>query len=353
MPREATYADAILEATTHAMETDPSVIVCGLGVPDPSGIYGTTVGLQDRFGAARVFDTPLSEDAMTGIAIGAAMAGMRPIHVHVRMDFVLLAMNQLINVAAKCRYMYAGRVTAPLIVRAVIGRSWGQGPQHSQALHSLFTHVPGIRVVAPTTPYDAKGLLTTALRTDDPVLFVEHRMLHGQSGHVPAGDYTVPFGRARVLTEGEDVTVVGVSHMILECLRARRHLSDVGVTAEVIDPVSLSPLDIDTIAASVRKTRRLLIVDHAWVGSGLSAEILAQVVEALGDEGAGERPAVKYRRMGFAATPCPTTRVLEDAFYPTPATIASAAYALVNPAAQPWEPSGQASPEIVEFRGPF
>lgn len=348
MPREATYSEAILEATTHAMDADPSVIVCGLGVPDPSGIYGTTVGLRERFGAGRVFDTPLSEDAMTGIVIGAAMAGMRPIHVHLRMDFVLLAMNQLVNIAAKCRYMYGGRVTVPLVVRAVIGRSWGQGPQHSQALHSLFTHVPGIRVVAPTTPFDAKGTLTTALRSDDPVLFVEHRMLHRQRGHVPADDYAVPFGQARVLTDGDDVTVVGVSHMVLECLRARRHLLDVGISAEVVDPVSLSPLDLGPIAESVRKTRRLLIVDHAWVGSGLSGEILAQVVETLDGE-----HGVRYRRMGFASTPCPTTRVLEDAFYPNPVTIASAAHDLVTGGGASWRPTGDTSPEIVEFRGPF
>jgi pyruvate dehydrogenase E1 component beta subunit len=348
MPREATYSDAILEATTHAMETDPSVIVCGIGVPDPSGIYGTTIGLQERFGVGRVFDTPLSEDAMTGIAIGAAMAGLHPIHVHLRMDFVLLAMNQLINVAAKCRYMYGGRVTVPLVVRAIIGRSWGQGPQHSQALHSLFTHVPGIRVVAPTTPFDAKGMLATALRSQDPVVFVEHRMLHGQRGHVPAEDYTVPFGQARLLTEGDHVTIVGVSHMVLECLRARRHLLDVGIAAEVIDPVSLSPLDIGAIAESTRKTRRLLIVDHAWVGSGLSAEILAQVVETLdGEEG------IRYRRVGFAPTPCPTTRVLEDAFYPNPASIAEAAHTLVNGSDTSWSPTGETSPEIEEFRGPF
>src|SRR5438093_13129005 len=184
------------------MTRDPSVIVLGLGVDDFKGLYGTTRGLQDEFGPERVFDTPLSEDGLPGVAIGAAMAGLRPIHVHIRMDFVLLAMNQIVNMAAKARYMYGGAVSVPIVVRSIIGRSWGQGAQHSQALHALFMHVPGLRVVAPATPYDAKGCLIAAVRDNDPVIFVEHRLLHGQRGYVPEHPYEVPFGRARVLAPG-------------------------------------------------------------------------------------------------------------------------------------------------------
>src|SRR5436309_10952081 len=220
------------------MTRDPSVIVLGLGVDDFKGLYGTTRGLQDEFGTERVFDTPLSEYGMTGVAIGAAMAGLRPIHVHIRMDFVLLAMNQIVNMAAKARYMYGGAVSVPIVVRSIIGRSWGQGPQHSQALHALFMHIPGLRVVAPSTPYDAKGCLIMSIRDDNPVMFIEHRMLHSQVGHVPEESYAVPLGKARVLADGTDVTLVGISWMAVECMRARSYLAQIGISAEVIDPVS-------------------------------------------------------------------------------------------------------------------
>src|SRR5271154_3611339 len=200
--RTLSYVEAVREATALEMERDPSVVLFGLDVDDPKAIQGTTRGLVERFGAERVFGTPLSEDAMTGAAIGMALAGLRPIHVHIRMDFLLLAMNQLINVAAKSRYMYGGRVNVPLVVRSMIGKSWGQGAQHSQGLHSFFMHVPGLKVVAPTTPYDAKGCLTAAVRDDNPVLYVEHRLLHFQKGPVPESSYAVAPGKARVAVEG-------------------------------------------------------------------------------------------------------------------------------------------------------
>jgi pyruvate/2-oxoglutarate/acetoin dehydrogenase E1 component len=233
-------------------------------------------------------------------------------------------------------------------VRAVIGRSWGQGAQHSQGLQSLFMHVPGLRVVAPSTPYDAKGCLAQAIRDDNPVVFVEHRMLHGLGGVVPEAPYTVPFGRARVLARGADVTLVGISYMAVECLRARRLLAEVGIEAEVIDPVSLSPLDAETILASARETGRLLVVDSAWTACGASAEILARVVEE-----AGEGPAIRARRLGFAPVPCPTTRPLEDRFYPDARTIAAAAHALVRGGRRPWVPAAAPAREVAEFRGPF
>jgi pyruvate/2-oxoglutarate/acetoin dehydrogenase E1 component len=346
--RTLSYAEAIHEATEGEMARDPSVVVFGLGVDDFRGIYGTTTGLAEKFGGDRVFDTPLSEDAMTGVAIGAALGGLRPIHVHIRMDFLLLAMNQLINMAAKMRYMFGGAASVPLVVRAIIGRSWGQGAQHAQGLHAMFMHVPGLKVVAPTTPYDAKGCLVTAIRDDDPVIFVEHRLLHALRGPVPSGEYAVPFGRARLLVSGHDVTLVGISHMVVECLRAERHLAGAGISAEVIDPVTLSPLDTDTIVESARKTGRLLVVDTAWLTCGASAEIVTRVVERL----QGERQ-VRVGRLGFPPVTCPPAPDLERLFYPDGARIASTAYRLVRERGPAWSPDPGEAPEIREFRGPF
>lgn len=347
-PRTLTYCEALREAIAQEMERDPRVFVMGQGVDDFKALYGTTRGLVERFGAQRVFDTPLSEDAMTGVAIGAAMGGMRPIHTHIRMDFMLLAMNQLVNIAAKSRYMYGGAVSVPIVIRGVIGRSWGQGAQHSQGLHALFMHIPGFRVVAPVSPYDAKGCLIQSIREDDPVIFVEHRMLHSQKGHVPEEPYVVPFGKARVVAPGTDVTIVGISYAVVECMRAREALAGAGISAEVLDPLSLSPLDTATIAASVRRTGRLLVVDTGWTFCGASAEIVASVGEALQDSG-----AFRFKRSGFAPVVCPTTRKLEDLYYPNAATIASDAHALVTGGRETWTPDRIEAPEILEFKGPF
>jgi pyruvate/2-oxoglutarate/acetoin dehydrogenase E1 component len=346
--RELTYAEAIYEATHQEMERDDSVFVYGLGVDDVKGMYGTTADLHNLFGAERNFDTPLSEDAMTGLGIGAALAGMRPIHVHQRMDFLMLCMNQLVNIAAKSSYMFAGQVSVPMVVRAIIGRSWGQGAQHSQSLYSYFAHVPGLKVVIPTTPHDVKGCMIAAIRDPNPVIFVEHRMLYGLKGIVPEEAYEVPFGQSRMLSEGDDVTIVALSHMVVEAVRAGHHLADHGLSAEIIDPVSLTPLDIDTIAASVKKTGRLLIVDHDWVGYGASSEIATQTFEAL----QGSTP-FSLHRMGYAPSPTPTTKPLENLFYPNGHTIAAAAYDLIKGAPQGWLPDGDDADEIREFRGPF
>ena len=234
---------------------------------------------------------------MTGVAIGMALAGLRPIHVHIRMDFLMLAMNQLVNIAAKSRYMYGGQVHVPLVVRSMIGKSWGQGAQHSQGLHSLLhARARACKVVAPTTPYDAKGCLIAAIRDDNPVIFVEHRLLHFQTGPVPEAPYTVPPGKARVAAPGDDVTLVGISHMQVECLRARSAISQTsGIAAEVIDPIWLSPLDIDTIAASVAKTGRLLVVDNGWTSCGAGAEIVAARGRAAAGRARRPRPAAGLR----------------------------------------------------------
>jgi pyruvate dehydrogenase E1 component beta subunit len=345
--RSITYAQALYEGTRQEMERDPSVFVFGLGVDDARGMYGTTLNLHKIFGPDRNFDTPLSEDAMTGVAIGAALAGMRPIHVHQRMDFLLLCMNQLVNIAAKSSYMFAGAVSVPIVERAIIGRSWGQGAQHSQAFHSYFMHVPGLKVVAPSTPHDAKGCMIAAIRDNNPVIFMEHRMLYQNAGIVPEEPFAVPFGQARCLTQGDDVTIVAISHMVVEALRAKHLLDEVGVAAEVIDPVSLAPLDIETIAGSVERTGRVLIVDNSWTICGASSEILAQLMERL-----QTRRAFRSARLGYAPTPCPTTKPLETLFYPTAISIAETAYTLVKEKSD-WSPVAQEAKEIAEFKGPF
>jgi pyruvate/2-oxoglutarate/acetoin dehydrogenase E1 component len=346
--RTLSYVEAVCEACDQEMQRDPSVIVFGLDVDDPKAIQGTTRGLLEKYGPERVFGTPLSEDAMTGVAIGAALAGQRPVHVHIRMDFLMLSMNQLVNVAAKSSYMYGGRVKVPIVVRSMIGKSWGQGAQHSQGLYSFFMHVPGIKVVAPTTPYDAKGCLIAAIRDDNPVMYVEHRILHFQKGMVPEQSYAVGPGQARITAPGEDVTLVGISYMQLECLRAQRHLEEVGVAAEVIDPIWLAPLDIDTIVESVRKTGRLCVVDNGWTTCGAGSEIVSQVIERL----QGERD-VRVKRLGFAPCTCPTSPPLEAEFYPDARRIAAACNDLVQGRPQGWLPEERPDLKDIEFKGPF
>src|SRR2546423_2759348 len=221
------YVDALCEGVAQEMERDERVFLFGLDVDDHKAIQGSTRGLQEQFGCDRVFNTPLSEDAMTGVAIGAAMAGYRPIHVHIRMDFLMICMNQLVNMASKAHYMYGGSVKVPMVVRCIIGKSWGQGAQHSQGLHSLFMHIPGLKVVAPSNAHDAKGCLIAAIRDDNPVIFVEHRLLYFTDAFVPEEIYEVPFGKARVCTQGDDITIVGISNMLVECLRAHELLADI------------------------------------------------------------------------------------------------------------------------------
>jgi len=345
--RTASYVDALREALDQEMERDPGVVCFGLDVDDPKAIQGTTRGLLAKYGPERVFGTPLAEDAMTGVAIGMALAGLRPVHVHIRMDFLLLAMNQLVNIAAKASYMYGGQVHVPIVVRSMIGKSWGQGAQHSQGLYPLLMQIPGLRVAAPTNPHDAKGCLAAAIRDDDPVMLVEHRLLYPHRGPVPEAPYLVRPGRSRVVAEGGDVTLVGVSHALVECLRARRYLDAVGVQAAVIDPVWLAPLDVEPVAESVARTGRLVAVDNGWTTCGAGAEIVARVVERL------DGRAVAVRRLGFAPTPCPPTPTLEELYYPDARRIAAAAFDLVEGRATGWLPEPRADAAEIEFRGPF
>ncbi|HLD83099.1 MAG TPA: transketolase C-terminal domain-containing protein [Candidatus Omnitrophota bacterium] len=345
--RILSYGEAIREALYQEMSRDRAVIVMGQGVDDPKRILGTTKGLLEKFGEKRVFDTPLAEDGITGIAIGAALAGLRPVMVHIRMDFMLLAMNQIVNIAAKLRYMFGGSVSVPLVIRCIIGRRWGQGPQHSQSLYPFFMNIPGLKIIAPSNPYDAKGGMISSIRDDNPVIFIEHRLLYYQKSYVPSGIYASPLGKARIVSPGKDVTLVGISHMAVECLRAKQYLLGEGINAEVVDPVSIYPLDIDSIEASVRKTRRLIIVDNAWGTAAAGAEIITSLLERK------RINSFVFRRMGFSFVPCPTTPALEKYFYPDAKKIATEAHSLFYPKKKHWYPKTELKMEELEFKGPF
>lgn len=311
MTRQLKFFQAIHEALDMSLDRDPRVYLMGLGVPDPKGIFGTTLGLQEKYGSSRVMDMPTAENGMTGIAIGSAIAGMRPILVYQRVDFALLAMDQIVNSAAKWHYMYGGKKSIPLVLRLIIGRGWGQGAQHSQSLQSWFAHVPGLKVVMPATPHDAKGLLLASIEDDNPVIFLEHRWLHNIFGEVPAGHYQVPLGKARVAKEGADLTIVATSHMVIEALHAAQLLSQVGLDIEVVDVRSLRPLDTETILNSVAKTGRLLVADTGWKVCGFSGEVIATVTE----EGWGTLKAAP-RRLTLSDCPVPTSQALSIYCYP-------------------------------------
>lgn len=318
-PRVLTYVEALREAHQQAMRADDGVVVMGQGVDDPGGIFGSTLNLHKEFGPHRSFDMPLAEESITGIANGMALAGMRPIVVHARIDFLLLAMNQIVTHAAKWRFMFGDENRMPVVYRAVIGRGWGQGAQHAQSLQAMFMHVPGLAVAVPASPYDAKGLLLAAVAGGGPVVFIEHRQLYGAKGEVPEAPYTIPFGKARVARQGKDVTVVAVSQMVEVSLAAAAALEKEGISVEVIDPRTLAPLDIETIFASVRKTGRLVVVDNGWLTCGAASEIAARAAE-----GCFESLAAPVARVGFPGVPVPSSHVLEAAYYPNWETVAAA-----------------------------
>jgi len=345
--RELKYREAIDEATRQAMAKDERVFVLGVGVDDAKGIFGTTRGATLEFGPNRVFDTPLSEAALTGVAIGAALRGLHPLLVHARNDFLMLTMDQLVNNAAKWRYMSGGSMRVPLTIRAIIGRGWGQAAQHSQSLQAMFAHVPGLHVVMPATPADAKGLLLTALTTEAPVICLEHRWLYEKTGPVAEEAYYTPLGHAAVVRQGTHVTVAAMSLMVLEALQAAESLAAESIAVEVIDLRTARPLDSETVCASVAKTGRLVIADTGWRSYGVSAELAARV----GRECFGDLRA-PVERVALADVPTPCTSALERAYYPGAAEIGAAIRAtLLVRGRAPAAPSVEARGK--EFSGPF
>jgi len=310
--RSTSYAGALNEALNQAMELDDRVMLFGEDVAEGGGVFGVSAGLKERFGADRVRDTPISEQAITGVGIGLALGDARPIVEIQFMDIMTLAADQLVNQAAKLRYMLGGRPRVPLVVRAPMGAGVKLAAQHSQSLETWFMHIPGLIVVAPSTPYDAKGLLHTAIRNPNPVVFLEHKLLYFLSGPVPEELYTIPFGVAEVKREGSDVTVVATSGMVRKALQAARRLKREGISVEVVDPRTLAPLDIDTIVTSVEKTGRLVVVHEACRFAGFGGEIAAAVTEKAFD--ALKAPPL---RIGAPSTPVPYNAALEQLFIPS------------------------------------
>jgi len=317
--REITYRQAINEALAEEMERDPRVFIMGEDVAIYGGAYGVTRGLYERFGEERVRDTAISEAAIVGAGLGAAITGMRPIVEIMYVDFMGLCMDQLSNQVAKIRYMFGGKTKVPLVVRTEGGAGRTLGAHHSQNLEAWFIHIPGLKVVMPSTPYDAKGLLKSSIREDNPIVFIEHKMLYNTKGLVPGEEYTLPLGVADIKREGEDVTVIAYSRMLLFALEAAQELAKEGISLEVVDPRTLLPLDIETIVGSIRKTNRVIIVEEDCKTGGTGAEIGMQIVENAFDY--LDAPVV---RLAGADVPMPKSPVLEELAIPSKDRIVTA-----------------------------
>lgn len=315
--KEIRYIWAINEAMKEEMERDEKVFLMGEDVGVPGGSFGASRGLYDLFGPDRVIDTPISEAAITGMAAGAAACGLRPILEIMFMDFMTVCMDGIVNQIAKMRYMFGSQYQVPIVIRTPSGAGLNAGPQHSQSLEAWFAHVPGLKVVMPATPHDAKGLLKSAIRDDNPVIFVEHKALHGLKGSIPEEDYLVPMGKADIKKEGTDVTLVTVSRMVHESLKAAAALETEGIHAEVIDLLSISPWDRETVFNSIGKTHRLVIAHEAVKQFGIGAEISAAVCEEIMDE--LDAPVI---RVGAPYVPVPFS--LEKAYLPGAEDIAAA-----------------------------
>ena len=277
--RKLKFNEAIKESTSLMMKKNKNVLLVGLGVSDPKGIFGTTLNLHKIYGSKRVFDIPISENAITGIIIGAAINKMRPIITHQRVEFSLLSIEQIFNQAAKLHFMTGGEIRVPIVIRVIIGRGWGNGAQHSQSLESVFSHIPGLKVVVPSNAYDAKGLLSASIEDDNPVIFMEHRWLHNTTSYVPKKNYINKIGKAKIVNKGSKITIIAFSYSVILALKAHKILTLYNINVEILDLVSLRPLDIKMIIKSVKKTRRVIVLDNGWIKYGISAEILSIIAE--------------------------------------------------------------------------
>jgi pyruvate/2-oxoglutarate/acetoin dehydrogenase E1 component len=323
--RKLTYSLAINEALHQMMERDASVYLIGQGVKSPWYVGNTAQGLLKKYGPSRVIDTPISENAITGAAVGSAMAGMRAVVVHPRMDFMMYALDPIINEASNWHYMNGGRASVPVVIWGVVNRGGEQAAQHSQTLHALFAHFPGLKIVMPSTPYDAKGLLIASIMDDNPVIFVDDRWLYNLEEDVPEEFYSVPIGKGIIRKIGQDITIAATSHMVQESLKAAALLEKEGMSVEIIDLRTAKPLDETLIYDSVHKTGRLIIADGGWKTCGLASEVSALVSENVFND--LKSPVF---RITLPDIPAPASRVLEDVYYPTSANIVKAAKKLVQ-----------------------
>ena len=308
--RKIHYSLAINEALHQMMSSDESVFLMGQGVKSPWYVGNTAKDLLETFGPERIIDTPVSENAVTGAAVGAALVGMRPIVVHPRMDFMLYAMDPIVNEAANWHYMFGGSSSVPVVIWGIVNRGGEQAAQHSQAIHALFAHIPGLKVVMPSTPYDAKGLMISAIKDDNPVVYIDDRWLYNMDGDVPEEVYSVPIGKGIVRKRGKDVTLVSISYMVVESLRAAEAVERDGIDIELIDLRSIKPIDERIIFESVEKTGRLVIVDAAWKTCGVAAEIAALVAENVFD-----KLKCPIRRVTLPDVPAPASSALETVYY--------------------------------------
>ena len=349
--RVLSYAGALLETMDGALAAHPNTFIMGQGVDDFKGIFGSTTGLADKYGAKRVFDVPLMEEGMTGIAIGASLVGDYPITTHIRADFAFLAMNQIINLASKYRYMFGGIMSCPMLIRVVVGRSWGQGAQHSQSPQATFAHYPGLTVIMPATSQAIVDMYPQIInRHRGPVVSIEHRLLYNLDFSVSASAKPIPL-TSYIAREGRDATVVATSVMVLEAMRAAQYVSDkAGIEVEIIDLNSISHPDWDLVANSVRKTGKLVIADTSWLEYGVAAEVCRQLV--LRDPTILRRPPTM---LGMAAAPCPTAKSLEDIYYPSQHETVDAILTQVRGANHGIElPVERSMTEgYKRFRGPF
>jgi len=321
--RELTLGEAVREALAEEMRRDPKVFICGEDIAEAGHPFKVLTGLVAEFGTDRIIDTPISEAGFTGIAVGAAMTGMKPVVDIMFGDFIGLTMDQMVNQAAKIHYMSGGKWKCPMVMRTTLGATRRSAAQHSQSLHAWFCHIPGLKVVLPSTPYDAKGLLKSAIRDENPVVFFEDKMMYKLKGPVPTEDYTIPFGVADIKREGKDITLVATSSMVQVALGAAKLLDEYDISAEVVDPRTLWPLDEKTLIESAKKTSRVIVIDEGYGRYGATAELASTIAE-----GAFFSLEAPVKRMGAMHVPIPFSPPLEDATVPTEKTVFEAARAL-------------------------
>ena len=322
MRKKLTFAKAINASIEAAIKKDKKVVLIGIGVDDPKGVFGTTLNIHKKY-RKNVFDMPTAENAFTGIGLGLAISNFKPIIVHQRVEFSLLSIEQIFNQIAKWFYMSGGKINVPIVIRLIIGKGWGQGPQHSQSLEAIFSHIPGLKVVCPSNAKDAKGLLLSSISDPDPVIFFEHRWLHQTSSLVPKKNYLIPIGSAQILNKGDDITLVSFSYGIIECLKSLEFLNKNKINPEIIDLRSLRPLDTKKIIKSANKTKKVLIVDNGMIKNGVSSEISAIINEECKDK-------IIIKRIGVVDSPIPSSPALAKFAYPNKNSIIKNVFNMLN-----------------------